>query len=102
MPSVKTVPRQSLALTCVVVRDYDEAIAFYVNVLGFILLEDTPIPEQNKRWVVVAPDRCARVPALVSIGRSQISAVARRGCLLRLHEAPAPDRILSGGGILAT
>jgi catechol 2,3-dioxygenase-like lactoylglutathione lyase family enzyme len=47
--------RQSLALTSVVVRDYDEAIAFYVGVLGFTLVEDTPIPEQNKRWVVVSP-----------------------------------------------
>ena len=30
-------------------------IAFYVGVLGFTLIEDTIIPEQNKRWVVVAP-----------------------------------------------
>jgi catechol 2,3-dioxygenase-like lactoylglutathione lyase family enzyme len=37
------------------VRDYDEAIAFYVGVLGFTLIEDTFVPEQNKRWVVVAP-----------------------------------------------
>lgn len=38
-----------------VVRDYDEAIAFYTGKLGFQLLEDTFQPEQNKRWVVVAP-----------------------------------------------
>ncbi len=48
-------PRQSLSLTSVLVREYDEAIAFYVKVLGFALLEDTPIPGQNKRWVVIAP-----------------------------------------------
>ena len=47
--------RQSLAAIAVVVRDYDEAIAFYVGVLGFELVEDTLIAEQNKRWVVVAP-----------------------------------------------
>ena len=38
-----------------VVRDYDEAIHFYVDVLGFALIEDTAIPAQDKRWVVVAP-----------------------------------------------
>jgi catechol 2,3-dioxygenase-like lactoylglutathione lyase family enzyme len=38
-----------------VVRDYDEAIAFYTGVLGFTLVEDTYQPEQDKRWVVVAP-----------------------------------------------
>ena len=47
--------QQTLGLTALVVRDYDEAIAFYVNTLGFELIEDTPQPEQNKRWVVVAP-----------------------------------------------
>ena len=47
--------KQHLALTAVVVRDYDEAIDFYVRVLGFELVEDTPVPEQHKRWVVVAP-----------------------------------------------
>jgi catechol 2,3-dioxygenase-like lactoylglutathione lyase family enzyme len=38
-----------------VVRDYDEAIAFYTGALGFTLVEDTYQPEQDKRWVVVAP-----------------------------------------------
>jgi catechol 2,3-dioxygenase-like lactoylglutathione lyase family enzyme len=37
------------------VRDYDEAIAFYVDAVGFDLVEDTPV-EGGKRWVVVAPD----------------------------------------------
>jgi catechol 2,3-dioxygenase-like lactoylglutathione lyase family enzyme len=37
-----------------VVRDYDEAIDFYVSVLGFALVEDTSIPTQDKRWVTVA------------------------------------------------
>ncbi|MFN7270494.1 MAG: VOC family protein, partial [bacterium] len=46
---------QSLSLVSVVVRDYDEAIAFYVNTLGFSLVEDTPLPAEGKRWVVVAP-----------------------------------------------
>ena len=47
--------KQALALVSLVVRDYDEAIAFYVDTLGFELIEDSPVPEQGKRWVVVAP-----------------------------------------------
>ena len=46
---------QHLGLVSVVVRDYDEAIAFYVEKLGFKLVEDTYQPAQDKRWVVVAP-----------------------------------------------
>ena len=46
---------QSIGYVALVVRDYDEAIDFYVNTLGFELLEDTAIEAQNKRWVLVAP-----------------------------------------------
>ena len=46
---------QRLGLVSLVVRDYDEALAFYVGKLGFTLIEDSFVPEQNKRWVVVAP-----------------------------------------------
>lgn len=38
-----------------VVRDYDEALDFYVGKLGFTLVEDTYVAEQDKRWVTVAP-----------------------------------------------
>ena len=47
--------KQSIVHIALVVRDYDEAIDFYVNTLKFDLLEDTYQPEQDKRWVVVAP-----------------------------------------------
>lgn len=47
--------KQSIAHIALVVRDYDEAIAFYTETLHFTLLEDTYQPEQDKRWVVVAP-----------------------------------------------
>ena len=47
--------QQSIGLVALVVRDYDEALAFYGGTLGFTLLEDTYVPQQNKRWVVVAP-----------------------------------------------
>ena len=51
----ESVVHQSISHVALVVRDYDEAIAFYVGVLGFSLVEDTFQPEQHKRWVVVAP-----------------------------------------------
>lgn len=46
---------QSLGLVSLVVRDYDEALDFFVGKLGFLLVEDTYVPEQDKRWVVVKP-----------------------------------------------
>lgn len=47
--------RQSIATVALVVRDYDEALAFYVGTLGFTVVEDTYVPAQDKRWVTVAP-----------------------------------------------
>lgn len=47
--------KQSIAHIALVVRDYDEAIAFYTGTLNFTLVEDTYQSEQDKRWVVVAP-----------------------------------------------
>lgn len=45
---------QCLAIVSVVVRDYDEAIAYYTGALGFRLVEDSP-RGPGKRWVLVAP-----------------------------------------------
>ncbi|GAB2879231.1 VOC family protein [Pseudoduganella ginsengisoli] len=47
--------KQAIVHIALVVRDYDEAIAFYVGKLGFELVDDTYQPAQDKRWVVVAP-----------------------------------------------
>jgi catechol 2,3-dioxygenase-like lactoylglutathione lyase family enzyme len=47
--------KQSIGLAALVVREYDEALNFYVGILGFKLVEDTFIAAQNKRWVVIAP-----------------------------------------------
>ncbi len=47
--------KQSIFHVTLVVRDYDEAIEFYTKKLQFTLLEDSYQPEQDKRWVVVAP-----------------------------------------------
>jgi catechol 2,3-dioxygenase-like lactoylglutathione lyase family enzyme len=46
---------QSIVHVALLVKDYDEAIAFYTKKLNFELLEDTYQPEQDKRWVVVSP-----------------------------------------------
>jgi len=46
---------QSLAHIALVVRDYDEAIAWFTDKLGFELLADVYQAEQDKRWVLVAP-----------------------------------------------
>lgn len=47
--------KQAIAHVALVVRDYDEAIEFFVGTLGFSLVEDSYQPEQDKRWVVVSP-----------------------------------------------
>ncbi|MHC5227928.1 VOC family protein [Enterococcus sp. LJL99] len=47
--------KQSIVHIALVIEDYDQAIAFYTKKLDFVLLEDTYQPEQDKRWVVVAP-----------------------------------------------
>ena len=47
--------QQSIVHIALVVKDYDEAIAFYTKKLNFELIEDTYQPEQDKRWVVIAP-----------------------------------------------
>lgn len=47
--------QQSIAHVALVVRDYDEALGFYVGTLGFRILQDEYQPEQDKRWVVVSP-----------------------------------------------
>jgi catechol 2,3-dioxygenase-like lactoylglutathione lyase family enzyme len=46
---------QHLARIALLVRDYDEAIAWYTVKLGFTLVQDTCLPEEDKRWVAIAP-----------------------------------------------
>src|SRR5918998_1585171 len=47
--------KHTIVHVALVVRDYDEAIAYFTQTLGFTLVEDTYQPEQDKRWVVIAP-----------------------------------------------
>jgi catechol 2,3-dioxygenase-like lactoylglutathione lyase family enzyme len=49
---------QALGYVALVVRDYDEAIAYFTQKLGFELVEDSPSKDRlgrEKRWVLVAP-----------------------------------------------
>ncbi|CCN37010.1 putative Glyoxalase, Glyoxalase/Bleomycin resistance protein/Dioxygenase superfamily [Vibrio nigripulchritudo SO65] len=57
---------QSIVHIALVVKDYDEAIDFYVNTLNFELIEDTYQPEQDKRWVVVSPPGSKGVTLLLA------------------------------------
>ena len=58
--------KQSIIHIALVVRDYDEAIAFYTGKLHFTLVEDTYQPEQDKRWVVVSPPGSAGTTLLLA------------------------------------
>lgn len=58
--------KQSIVHIALVVKDYDEAIAFYTEKLHFTLLEDTYQPEQDKRWVVVSPPGSAGTTLLLA------------------------------------
>ena len=71
---------QAIGLVALVVRDYDEALKFYVGKLGFTLVEDTAIPLQNKRWVVVAPpgSNGAHLLLAKAAGEAQMSRVGNQ------------------------
>jgi catechol 2,3-dioxygenase-like lactoylglutathione lyase family enzyme len=72
--------KQSIGHVAVVVREYDEAIDFYVGKLGFTLVEDTYIPEQDKRWVVVAPPGAteSRILLARAVGEEQSSRIGNQ------------------------
>jgi catechol 2,3-dioxygenase-like lactoylglutathione lyase family enzyme len=61
--------KQILGLVSLVVADYDAALAFYVGKLGFTLVEDSFVPEQNKRWVVIEPPGAAGQGAKLLLAR---------------------------------
>lgn len=68
-----------IAQISLLVRDYDEAIQFYCDVLGFVLVEDTVMSEK-KRWVVVKPKGeggCALLLAK-AVGEEQEKAIGNQ------------------------
>jgi catechol 2,3-dioxygenase-like lactoylglutathione lyase family enzyme len=72
--------KQSLAKIALVVRDYDEALGFYVGTLGFKLIEDTILPSENKRWVVVVPPGSTGCQLLLAraVGQEQESRIGNQ------------------------
>ena len=62
---------QSLAHIALIVRDYDEAIAWFTQRLGFTLVEDTYQPGQDKRWVLVAPPGAGENAATLLLARAE-------------------------------
>ena len=72
--------KQSIGYVALVVQDYDEAIKFYVDTLGFSLIEDTFIEAQNKRWVLVAPPGSTGTRLLLAraVGAEQFSRIGNQ------------------------
>jgi catechol 2,3-dioxygenase-like lactoylglutathione lyase family enzyme len=72
--------KQSIGYVAVVVQDYDDAIKFYVDTLGFRLIEDTLIETQNKRWVLVAPPGSTETRLLLAraVGAEQSSRIGNQ------------------------
>lgn len=70
--------KQEIVHIALVVRDYDEAIAYFTEKLEFELVEDTYQPDQDKRWVVVSPP-------------------GSKGATLLLAKASAPEQVPFAG-----
>ncbi len=72
--------KQAIGYIALVVEDYDEAIRFYVETLGFRLVEDTFVPAQQKRWVLVAPPGSSKTKLLLAraVGDEQVSRVGNQ------------------------
>jgi len=71
---------QHLAHVALLVRDYDEALAYFVDTLGFRLVEDTPM-SPTKRWVVVMPPGAREAGLLLAqaVGPEQEAMIGRQG-----------------------
>jgi len=60
--------KQYISNISLVVRDYDSAIDFFTKKLHFTLVEDRQVPEQSKRWVVIAPP--GAIESRITLGRA--------------------------------
>lgn len=71
---------QAIGLVALVVRDYDEAIEFYVGMLGFSVVEDTYVAAQDKRWLVVALPGSKGTQLLLAkaVGEAQLSRIGNQ------------------------
>ena len=95
---------QRLALTALVVRDYDEAIGFYVNQLGFDLTHDDDMGG-GKRWVVVTPRgsqgglRLAKAAGEVQAARVGDQTGGRVGFFLHTDDFAADHARMTAAGV---
>ena len=95
---------QSLALSALVVRDYDEAIGFYVGKLGFLLSRDDDMGA-GKRWVVVTPPGSQGGLLLAkAVGDAQIARVGdqtggRVGFFLHTDDFDGDHARMSAAGV---
>lgn len=80
-----SVKHRRIGLTSLLVADYDLALSFYINRLGFVLVEDTALPEEQKRWVVIKPSEHAE-SALLLVQASTTEDIKRIGM-------PVGDRV---------
>jgi catechol 2,3-dioxygenase-like lactoylglutathione lyase family enzyme len=97
-----------LALVALIVRDYDPAIDFFLNVLGFELVEDLPSLTNDgrpKRWVVVRPAGSATGILLARAdGEQQAAAVGQQfagrvGFFLRVDDFDATYQRMVAAGV---
>jgi catechol 2,3-dioxygenase-like lactoylglutathione lyase family enzyme len=98
-----------LSLVSIVVDDYDPAITFFVDVLGFDLVEDSPTMSSRdgrpKRWVVVRPPGAATGVLLARADRAEEEAVAGRqtadrvGFFLHVDDFDATYKRMTSAGV---
>ena len=70
--------KMNISQLAIIVKDYDEAIAFYTQKLRFILYEDKVMSE-TKRWVVVGPkDSACKLLLAKAVGEEQISRIGNQ------------------------
>lgn len=101
-----SIPPMRIGLVTVMVRDYDEAIRYYVDALGFELQEDRPV-EKGKRWVVVAPEGARGAGLLLARAASEGQAQhvgnqtgGRVAFFLYTDDFPASYRRMKAAGVL--
>ncbi len=101
------IPPRRVALVALVVRDYDEAIAFFTQALRFRLLEDEPRPD-GKRWVRVGPgDGGADILLARAVTPEQIQAIGsqtggRVGFFLETDDFESDYRHMLSNGVRFT
>jgi catechol 2,3-dioxygenase-like lactoylglutathione lyase family enzyme len=73
--------KNQIGQIALLVRDYDEALDFYINRLGFIVVEDTCLSD-TKRWVVIEPDgersQSCKLLLAKATGEEQLKAIGNQ------------------------